>query len=290
MNRRPRENLTFDAVTGAEAQFDIRAATCVLDIHSNILFDMHDYGLHQTSGNYSKWVHLDDNQGVAVTGLASCGAVFLANEDFSRVAAGHMSGDALYAAEWLCKLMAGGHRGTRIPRFILWATGTSGSRSVRFGGHVLLKYMGTFNIPPSRAPAVAGCGAVLLIKSAAGAIVHASRSHEIAGCNRSGQAIKDEYKEPSQEEQILGDFHTKVKNYDGEGIVSQFLLIQSISSLIAYHPPITFTTGKEAQEKALSEHGKNVTNAYYTTLPTYLKPAFLEFAIFKSHPEWRPED
>jgi hypothetical protein len=104
-----RSSVTFDMTTGAEVDVTVENATCILDIHSNISMNMAEFGLDElrSHGNFSRWVSLDAEEGVAVTGLTSCGAVFVANKDFSRVAAGHMSGDAQFVEGWCRKLSSG---------------------------------------------------------------------------------------------------------------------------------------------------------------------------------------
>jgi hypothetical protein len=277
-NRKP-PRVTFDVRTGVEVEFDVEKATCMLDIRSNTYINMAEHNLYQHSGNYSKWVHLNDNQGVAVTGLTSCGAVFLANSDLSRIAAGHMSGDALYAEKWLDALLEGG----KIkPSFMVWGTGTSGSRKT--GGSILLRYMEALGIPPSRAPAVAGCGAVFLVKSAPTAIVHATRDVSIK-VKRSGQAVQREYREPTESERIRTEFDGSVKNYDGPGSVNEFMLIQSLLK-ITRGQTVGIIFDETEQIKFISEYGKDVLKRYYQTLPFDLKSALLEFEIFKAHPDF----
>src|SRR5689334_16842287 len=93
-----RSSVAFAMDTGEQIQERPDDFDCVLDIYSNRTLDLGPVGLgefgHQ--GNYSGWMALSDNEGVAVTGLTSCGAVLVANANFSFVAAGHMSGDARF--------------------------------------------------------------------------------------------------------------------------------------------------------------------------------------------------
>src|SRR4051812_10493820 len=95
----PRRNsVAFDVTTQARIRFDVTKTTCILDINSNTWINLREFALDEivNQGNYSNWVPLRANEGVAVSGLTSCGAVFVANNDFSKVAAGHMSGDARF--------------------------------------------------------------------------------------------------------------------------------------------------------------------------------------------------
>src|SRR5262245_36022509 len=180
-------SVTFAMMGAAEVMFDVQNATCILDIHSNLPMNMGRFGLNEieNQGNYSKWVSLQPNQGVAVTGLASCGAVFVANIDFSRIAAGHMSGDAQFVEDWCKKLLTSSP--TVTPHFVLWGTGPDGG--LKSGGMVLLDYMNKFKIPPVRAPAVAKCSQIFLMRSQTGGGI-ACASRTAIPFQREGQAIQ----------------------------------------------------------------------------------------------------
>ena len=273
-----RDSVTFNVLTGAKVEFDVGNATCVLDIHSNLFIDMAKHGLHQKSGNYSRWVSLNDNEGVAVTGLTSCGAVFIANREFSRIAAGHMSGDAFLAQEWLDALLKDA---SIKPWFMVWGTGPTGSR--RTGGTVLRQYMKALDISSmARAPAVAGCGAVFLVKSAI-PIVHATRDVWI-NVKRSGQAVKKEYKVSTELERAVAKFNNSVKLYDGSDTTSQFLLLQSLLSIMR-NQTVGIIIEESKQKEFILQNG-DVLKQYYQTLPPGLKTAFLKFAIFEAYPDF----
>lgn len=170
-----KQNVAFTIAGEQEVEFQ-PSGRCVLDINSNFYFNMRGFGLLQNGlqGNFSKWVELNNNEGLAVTGLTSCGAVFVASSDFSRVAAGHMSGDAQYVKEWCDGLL----KDSAVqPHFLVFGSGLDGS--ARTGGEVLMKYMKRFDIPPNRAPAVKGCGSVYVRRSGSSATVYASRSSKM---------------------------------------------------------------------------------------------------------------
>jgi hypothetical protein len=308
-----RASVAFDMTTGTEVDFDdVEEATCILDIHSNLSMNMGDLGLDVDirHGNFSKWVSLEFNQGVAVTGLTSCGAVFIANRDFSRVAAGHMSGDAQFVEDWCAKLLRSGS-GVE-PYFILWGTGTSGSRKT--GGMVLLQYMRRFGpqpppplpprvgipsiprvgappsrrfgIPPSRAPAVASCGAIFLVRSGRGT-AYASHTIELP-FRRRGQAVRETRTFETTETGTIVSSYSDIKGYDIDDLVNQALLIYRISQEIDYEKiPMPFSA--EAQKTVLTLHGKKVTKAYLEVLsrvPRSFRDEFVTFKIFKHYPDW----
>ena len=154
-----RTQVAFKVPDGSAIDFDPSGSECLLNINRNLWFDMKGLAsIQDHDGNFSKWMTLEANQGIAVTGLTSCGAIFFANADFSRVAAGHMSGDAVFTEAW-CDYL-----GQRLqPFYLIFGTGFDGS--ARIGGAVLMQYMKAFEIPPSRAPAVKGCGKIFVCRS-----------------------------------------------------------------------------------------------------------------------------
>ncbi|MCK9605066.1 MAG: hypothetical protein M0R33_01290 [Methylomonas sp.] len=275
-----RSSVAFDMTTGAEVSFDVENASCILDIHSNISMNMAEFGLPEflTHGNFSKWVSLDANEGVAVTGLTSCGAVFIANKDFSRVAAGHMSGDARFVKDW-CNKLSNSNSNVQ-PHFILWGTGPTGSRKT--GGKVLMEYMRYFGISPSRAPAVASCGAIFLVRSQRG-VAYASNTIAIP-FKRRGQAVR-EFKMPTQEESAVRDYFN-LETFNSQSLPDQLMLIQAIARLVN-HENIPLAFDEESQKKLISLHGKVVTKAYLELVPVLLKSRFLQFEIFKLYPDWK---
>jgi hypothetical protein len=276
-----RSSVAFDLTTGAEVRFEVEQATCILDIHSNRAINMADFGLDEfrTHGNFSKWVSLDENEGVAVTGLTSCGAVFLANRDCSRVAAGHMSGDARFVGGWCAKLADSSPKVE--PYFILWGTGPDGSRKT--GGKLLLDYMRWFGISPSRAPAVAACGALFLVRSRAGV---ACASHTIAiPFQRRGQAVREVIRQ-TEEEKVARALLT-LESFNSREINDQFMLIYTLANWVHYQKGVPFKTDEPSMSELIAEHGKAVTQAYLAQLPVNQKGYFLQFEIFKLYPSWK---
>ena len=171
-----RTEVAFKVPDGKAIDFDPSGTKCLFDINRNLWFDMRGAGsVQDNQGNFSKWMTLDANEGIAVSGLTSCGAVFFASHDFSRIAAGHMSGDAVFAEEWCEKLGEG-----LQPFYLIFGTGFDGS--ARRGGEVLMQYMRRFNIPPSRAPAVKGCGKIFVCRSA-------DKTYGIVCARRSGDLV-----------------------------------------------------------------------------------------------------
>ena len=261
--------------------FDETAVTLVLDISSNMHMDMGDHAFrgtvsksNQTPGNFSGWVALKPGQGVAVSGLTSCGAVFLANQDFSRIAAAHMSGDAHFAEDWATQL------GKDAPHFLLWGTGPDGSRSS--GGQVLWEYMKGLKIPPARAQAVAGCGCIALTASG---VALASRSTRFFACKRSGQAIQKTRGPVSAEDLDRLNFYTLCTSFNSTSKPDQFMLFRAVASYVGVSTPFAFD--EEEQQEAIA-NGKEIFGAYYRKLPSNLKATFLKFEIFKLHPKVRP--
>lgn len=169
--RPQRRRVAFNVRTGAQTNFDLSPYMCILNIKTNMYFYMTFASLQDARfGNFSSWVPIDPGEAIAVTGLASCGGVFFANSDFSMVAAGHMSGDAQFVAQWCDSLAEDGVR----PHYLLWATGPDGSRSL--GGRALRQYMRRFGINPVRAPAVANCTQIVLSQDG---LVHAAYGDDI---------------------------------------------------------------------------------------------------------------
>lgn len=157
---------------------------CLLNISSNLPSQMANKSGAELiafstvfEGNFSGWVTLAPNDAIAVSGLTSCGAVFVANHNFSKVAAGHMSGDVQFVKRW-CELLA--EDTTINPHYMLFATGNSGGYNA---GEVLKSYMKTWGMwaHPVRAPSVKNVGSVLLCRSAAGnmGVVHAQRDSSL---------------------------------------------------------------------------------------------------------------
>jgi hypothetical protein len=281
-----RKTVAFDLPTGAPiSSVDLSKITCILDIYSNVPINMDGLGFHEFDkyGNFSTWVSLKSNQAVAVTGLTSCGAVFIANGDFTRVAAGHMSGDAQFVAGWCEKLKSIG-RGIE-PSYILWGTGTDGSR--RTGGSVLAQYGEFFNIPLTRAPDVVSCGAILLARSPSGSgVAYASYLPDIS-FRRAGQAVREDLTLPDKESQAVIDFET-LNKYNTRTVMDQMMLIVELGRRLWYQPQLMLVFDDDSQEKMLSSHGKIVAQKYLAGLPANCKNLFLEFEIFKLHPDWKP--
>jgi hypothetical protein len=126
----------------------------------------------EEDGNFSNWIDLAINEAAAVSGLTSCGAIFCANSDFSKVAVGHMSGDVRYSETWVNLLK----RSNKIkPYYMVFATGNDGGYNA---GEILMNYMVAFDMRrhPLRAPAVKSCGSIALIRASAdSAVVFARR-------------------------------------------------------------------------------------------------------------------
>lgn len=157
-----RTQVAFRVPDEAEVEFTTSEYKCRFNNRTNTWFDMGSYALFQDplKGNYSRWISTKRNQGVAVTGLTSCGAIFFANHDFSKIAAGHMSGDAQFVEDW-CKLLEYSHK----PFYLVFGAGPDGS--VSMAGEVLMNYMKRFGIQPNCAPAVQGCSQIFVCRSAA---------------------------------------------------------------------------------------------------------------------------
>jgi hypothetical protein len=278
-----RTSVTFNMNNGALVDFDLKNTSCVLDIYSNVKINMADYRMEEVDamGNYSKWVDLNFYDGVAVTGLTSCGAVFVADQTFSCVAAAHMGGDAQFAEDWCEKLVSS--RPKVVPYYILWGTGPDGSRSS--GGKILLEYAKHLNVPFTRAPAVAACGAIFLARTPTG-IAAASRSTDTSELpfKRTGQAVRT-YKMPTREE-IIVQHWLGLDIFNSDKIVEHYLMIQSMGVFINYKPELPFTMDEKAMERTLSLHAKQITTQYVARLPVGFKAKFSGFKIFKQHPEW----
>ena len=279
-----RHSVAFEMTTGKVVGDAAQAAdaTCILDIHSNLAMNMVDFGLELEGnrGNYSKWVTLAPNEGIAVTGLTSCGAIFVANGDFSRVAAGHMSGDAQFVEEWCASLM----KSSVTPTFILYGTGTSGSRET--GGKVLSKYMKYINnLPPVRAPAVASCGSIFLVRSTRGLAV-ASRNPELP-FKRKGQAVRAERTKLSEVDGLMLDY-LNLKDYDEDNLANFVMLISALGHRVGV--PVGLAFDEVAQKELLAQHGKDVIKRYgelLAKMPPDYKQDFLKFEIFKRYPHWK---
>jgi hypothetical protein len=252
--------------------------TCVLDIHSNLAISMGNFGLgdFDNSGNYSTWVPLADNEGVAVTGLTSCGAVLVANHNFSQVAAGHMSGDARFVSGWCKYLMS-----ARVkPAFMLWGTGTSGSRET--GGSVLMQYMNALRLQPSKAPAVASCGSILLARSSGG---KAFASREVYfEFRRKGQAVRTFTKRSPQAE-LLSQFDT-LKSFDDSGDLNHYaMLLATLGNYVGEEVPLLHK--EDAQRALILARGPELMKKFAALLPDSFQQAFRNFNIFKAFPTLR---
>lgn len=137
----------------------------ILDISSNLPYGV-NMGAHKliqdyVRGNFSKWISVPRGLGVAVSGLTSCAAIFAASENFDWIAAGHMSGDAQFVKQW-CEELLHATPGVAV-KYLIFGTGPDSS--ARRGGSVLLEYMRFCGISPARAPAVKGCGSILVHRS-----------------------------------------------------------------------------------------------------------------------------
>lgn len=171
--QRPR--VAFSVPGGNTIAFDLSGYRCMLDIKTNLYFTMpHAMIQDAFRGNFSTWINVSPSQAVAVSGLTSCGAVFVANTDFSRIAAGHMSGDVQYIEEWCDEL---GDSDAGPPHYLVWATGPDSSGWRR--GTMLMEYMNRLRIPPIRAPAVKSCSEIVL--SGRGTVHAAYGSNGIVG-------------------------------------------------------------------------------------------------------------
>ncbi|MCF7993570.1 MAG: hypothetical protein K9L32_00615 [Chromatiaceae bacterium] len=282
-----RPSVAFNMRTGREeVDFEVEKATCKLDIHSNQSINMGEFGLvlPGANGNFSDWVELESNQCVAVTGLASCGAVFIAKNDFSRVAAGHMGGDAHFFDGWCSALLGRGEDARNY--WILWGTGPDGSR--RTGGMYLLKYMERFGVvPPSRAPAVVSCGAITLVRSATTGIAYASQEPGIPfKCQ--GQAVRSKIT-PSLEEKIMQDFLMLERNFNvddtANATANHFMLFQEVARLAHLSGTFRFSFKEQDQKQLIRDHGKEVVTAYLKILPERLQARFLSLKVFERYPE-----
>ena len=275
-----RLQVAFDITTGELIDDKPDDARCKLDIHSNISMDMGgmQFADDTSEGNFSRWVELQAGEGVAVTGLTSCGAVFLANSDFSRVAAGHMSGDARLAKAW-CSYI---HKSGTQPAFLLWGTGAIGARG--WGGRVLMSYMKEFRLAPSRAPAVAGCGAVFLVRSN-------------RGCAFAWSAVQMPFQTVGQAVRRLSssslELAAKLTQYaslrvaDEAGTIEQsYMLLYELSDRSL---PIVFED--EARLKSILENGPGLMRAYAkvvaTFLPSYIQD-FQQWKLFRTYPKLKP--
>lgn len=272
--------VAFDITTGQEVDAQPDDAKCKLDIHSNLAIDMGGMGYRSDAclGNYSTWVDLQANEGVAVTGLTSCGAVFLANSDFSKVAAGHMSGDAQFFDDWCRSLL----RTQTKPAFLLWGTGTTGSRSR--GGKMLMAYMKAFGLSPSRAPAVASCGAIFLVRSTRG-LAFASQDVRLP-FQAIGQAVRDVVLEHSPLTRLLIEY-AGYKNYDEAGdLVNAYLLIKTLAA--SFNEDVGFDFDEEAQTEVIKTRGPTLIKRYAKTvaeMPSSYLDDFKRFNLFKRFPE-----
>lgn len=278
-----RLQVAFDVTTGELIDDKPDDARCKLDIHSNISMDMggKEFADNTGEGNFSRWIELQAGEGVAVTGLTSCGAVFLANSDFSRVAAGHMSGDARLAKAW-CSYI---HKSGTKPSFLLWGTGTSGSRKT--GGKVLMSYMDEFGLSPSRAPAVAGCGAIFLVRSNRG---RAFASWEVRlPFQAMGQAVRKVREAPSQLSSRLTQY-ASLKDSDEAGTtVDAYMILYMLAPEFGQSLPIV--TDEKELLKLIRQHGPGLMRAYakvVATLPTSWIQDFNEWKLFKTYPMLKP--
>ena len=152
---------------------------CLVNISSNLPpWMISNPGSHHFSiadpnkGNFTNWMTLGPMDAMAVSGLDSCGAIFVTNHNFSQVAAGHMSGDVQFVEDWCTLLSWSPHI---APHYLVFACGHNGGYN---SGEVLGKYMTAFDLwsHPVRAPTITGTGSVLLMRTAVGAVVHARRN------------------------------------------------------------------------------------------------------------------
>jgi len=275
--------IAFDMTTGSTLSETADNVTCVLDIHSNLAMNMGNFGLDRfsSSGNYSVWVPLVDNEGVAVTGLTSCGAVLVANRDFSRVAAGHMSGDATFVNGW-CDYLMNNRAGVR-PAFMLWGTGTSGSRKT--GGKVLMQYMKALKLSPSKAPAVASCGSILLARSSRG---KAFASYDVRfEFRRTGQAVRT-FSERNPLAELLSQF-SMLQDFDNSADLTNYtMLLVTLGTYVGESVTLQFAPDK--QKTLIVEQGPALMQKYapkVAQLPADYQKAFRSFNIFKAFPALR---
>jgi len=138
----------------------------ILNIYTNLPLNMGAHGLinDYSRGNFSKWISVPQGFGVAVSGLTSCAAIFAASENFDWIAAGHMSGDAQFVNQW-CEELLHGAPDVAV-RYLIFGTGPDSS--ARRAGSVLMEYMQFWHISPACAPAVKGCGSILVQRSPGG--------------------------------------------------------------------------------------------------------------------------
>jgi hypothetical protein len=281
--------VAFDLRTGAQISFDLSKITCILDIYSNAGTTMEGLGLPKfdKDGTFSTWVSLEPNQAVAVTGLASCGAVFIANGDFTRVAAGHIGGNASFVADW-CEELQRIDRGIK-PSYVLLGTGPAGSPDT---SGILRQYVECFHISADCARDVVSCSKILLARSQSG-VVYASRSGDIS-FRRAGQAVRGDFTLPDTKSPEVEYFKT-LAIYDSGKLDAQMTLIQALGKRLDYRPKIPFGFSEDAQEALrplqealLSLHGKEIAQQYLARLPAYWQDRFLQFKIFQKHPDWKP--
>ena len=278
-----RRSIAFDMPSGNRIDEQPDGYDCVLDIHSNVVMDLGAMGLgtygHQ--GNYSGWVSLADNEGVAVTGLTSCGAVLVANPDFSRVAAGHMSGDACFVKDWCAALTTG--RNAVQPAYMLWGTGPTGSRST--GGQMLMQYMKAFGLNPAHAPAVAACGAIFLVRSGRGkAFAH----HDVRIAFRpQGQAVRTP-REPSALRDALMRF-TTLQDFDVSDDMANFAML--MTSLGGYvNERVALEMDPDAAHAMILARGPALMRRFVpllADLPESYQQAFRDFNLFRKYPSLR---
>jgi hypothetical protein len=160
--------LAISVPDGKEITYSSPEKSPILNISSNLYMGMNGYGLIQDNqGNFSISIKVPPGSSVTVSMLDSCCAIFLISEDFDSIAAGHMSGDAVFVEDWCKKLSK-----SSAPKYLIWGFG--GKSSLMLSQKVLAEYIKCCNIEPKNVFAVYGCGSIQVQRSSGGAVVYAS--------------------------------------------------------------------------------------------------------------------
>lgn len=147
-----------------------------------------------------------------------------------------------------------------------------------------MSYMKEFRLAPSRAPAVAGCGAVFLVRSN-------------RGCAFAWSAVQMPFQTVGQAVRRLSssslELAAKLTQYaslrvaDEAGTIEQsYMLLYELSDRSL---PIVFED--EARLKSILENGPGLMRAYAkvvaTFLPSYIQD-FQQWKLFRTYPKLKP--
>jgi hypothetical protein len=218
-------------------------------------------------------------QAVMVSGLTSCGAVLVANQDFSQVAAGHMSGDARLVTDW-CKALLANAQGPK-PYYLIWGTGPDGGVAVGLREHNA--YIAQLGIAMGRSPAVANCFAVALTRDGS---VFAARDTRF-DFKRSGQAVHVPRPEIAADDQVVLDYMMLMSTFDTATPPDQIMLLESIARKVG-HEPVAIVMDEPAIKQTVAARGKDLCAAYDRMLPQHLRQQFRSHPFFQANPTLRP--